>query len=245
MTLPLHESIGTLAAQFPQAIPVFEQFHLDYCCGGQRSLNEACVLAEISTTTVLQALQKIDVNPLTELPTGPSIGIHPSATELIQYILEKHHRWTHEELSRLQQLALQVQKAHESHHPELAQVVDRFIQMADELEGHMTKEETLVFPYIQQAEKNHWNPSTIPNPFAGGAFKNHPLKVLMWEHGMTGEAWIELHQLTQDFQVPSDACRSYQQFYERLKKLEYDLHLHVHLENNVLFPKVMETGLLD
>ncbi|HJT24505.1 MAG TPA: hemerythrin domain-containing protein, partial [bacterium] len=168
-----------------------------------------------------------------------------SLTELADYILEKHHSYTRDQLGRLRALAAKVVQVHGLRHPELENIGRLVGEMAEEMEGHMAKEEEQVFPYLKAVEKAGGKKAGIPDPFQGGPLDNHPLKVLMWEHGMTGEEFIELHRLTNDFTPPKDACGSYQALYRGLKELEEDLHQHVHLENNILFSKAMTAGILD
>lgn len=242
MPIELTKPVGEIAAQFPATIPVFENLKIDYCCGGNRSLKDACALAGVSPEKAAESLEKSKSQTVAK--EAPVDWNQKSMGELANYILEKHHSFTRAILGRLKDLSAKVTHAHGARHPELARVEAIVGEMAEEMEGHMAKEEEQVFPYLAAAEKAGGK-AGVHDPFQGGPLDNHPLKVLMWEHGMTGEEFSELHRLTQDFTVPEDACRSYRALYWGLMELEEDLHRHVHLENNVLFSKAMAAGILD
>ncbi|HUO57829.1 MAG TPA: iron-sulfur cluster repair di-iron protein [bacterium] len=236
--------VGEIAAEFPATIPFFESVKIDYCCGGNRTLKDACALAGVPLEQVLDALGEIQRGP-SRGPKEETDWNQKSMAELTNYILEKHHSYTRTATSRLRILAEKVARVHGNHHLELLEINGLIQQMGEELEGHMAKEEEQVFPYLQAVEKAGGKKEGIPDPFAGGPMDQHPLKVLMWEHGMTGEEWIQLHQLSRDFTPPEDACGSYRALYEGLRELESDLHRHVHLENNILFPKAVAAGIID
>jgi regulator of cell morphogenesis and NO signaling len=243
MPIEITKPVGEIAVEFPASIPVFEDLKIDYCCGGTRSLKDACALAGVDVEKVAKSLERRKSQaPAADAAVDWS---QKSMGELSNYILEKHHVFTRAILGRLRELSAKVAKVHGVRHPELARVEAIVEEMAGEMEGHMAKEEEQVFPYLTAVEKAGGKKEGIPNPFQGGPMDNHPLKVLMWEHGMTGEEFLELHRLTQDFTVPEDACPSYRSLYWGLIELEEDLHRHVHLENNVLFRRAVEQGILD
>jgi regulator of cell morphogenesis and NO signaling len=243
MLIDTAKTVGEIAVEFPASIPIFEDLRIDYCCGGNRSLKDACALAGVPVEKAAEALEKQkDQEPARE---GTVDWSRKSMGELGDYILEKHHSFTRAILGRLRELSAKVAKVHGGRHPELERVEAVVGEMAEEMEGHMAKEEEQVFPYLKAVEKAGGKKEGIPDPFAGGPLDTHPLKILMWEHGMTGEEFLELHQLTNDFNPPEDACRSYQSLYQGLRDLEEDLHRHVHLENNVLFRRAADSGWLD
>ncbi|SRR5579871_1363845 len=242
MPIEMTMTVGEIAVEFPAAIQVFEDLKIDYCCGGDRSLKDACALAGVSVEKVAESMEKR--KPQTPSGDRESDWRQKSMTELTNYILEKHHLFTRAILGRLKELSVKVARVHGARHPELMRVEALVADMAGEMEGHMAKEEEQVFPYLTAVEKSGGKEG-VPNPFQGGPLDNHPLKVLMWEHGMTGEEFLELRRLTRDFTVPEDACQSYRSLYLGLIELEEDLHRHVHLENNVLFRKAVEQGILD
>jgi regulator of cell morphogenesis and NO signaling len=240
----IEKTIGEIAAEFQASIPLFESMKIDYCCGGNRTLGAACSLAGVPVEKVLSALERLNDESTARQEALPGWK-NKTMEELIDHILSKHHVFTRSQLARLRGLSAKVKGVHGAHHLELFRLDEILNEMAGEMEGHMAKEEEQVFPYIRALEKTGGQKEGSPNPFEGGPLDTHPLKILMWEHGMTGEEWIEIHQLTNDFAAPGDACQSYQALYRGLKEMEVDLHQHVHLENNILFDRVMKLGWLD
>ena len=243
MTIQLTRPVGEIATENPCLIPLLEEMKVDYCCGGNRSLKDALVLAALPVEGSLRRLEE-------RAHAGKEGGLvepdwrSSSMEELIDHILEKHHGFTRSQSVRVRELAQKVAQVHGDRHPELARIAELAREMAGELEGHMAKEEEQIFPYLKAVEKAGGKKG-IPDPFAGGPLDQHPLRILMWEHGMTGEEFSELHRLTVDFTPPQDACGSYRALYQAFQELEDDLHQHVHLENNVLFRKAEEAGILD
>ena len=163
---------------------------------------------------------------------------HASATELIAHILDTHHVFTKSEMDRLQLLADKVLAAHGGNHPELVHVDELFTRLCADLKPHMFKEEQILFPYIvamaEAAEQN------VPGPMARFGTVSNPIRMMMMEHDTAGEILRELRALTSDYRVPADACMSYRTLYQALENFEKDLHQHIHLENNILFPKALE-----
>ncbi len=237
------KTVGDIASEFPRTIPLFEGLKIDYCCGGARSLREACSLVGVPVEKVVSDLERLEAESNQEevLPDWKT----QTMAELIDHILGKHHAFTRTQLSRLKALSQKVEGVHGGNHSELCRLEEIINEMSEEMEGHMAKEEEQVFPYLKALEEANGKKEGIPNPFEGGPLENHPLKILMWEHGMTGEEWIEIHKITNDLTAPADACRSYKALYLGLKDLEDDLHQHVHKENNVLFQKSIHNGWLD
>ncbi len=242
MNIETTQWVGKIALALPGSIPVFEKLGIDYCCGGNRPLQEACLLAGVPLEEAVQALKKVNEGK------GFAETVdwdQKTMSELIDHILEKHHIYTREQLIRLKKLAAKVRMVHGAHHPELIRV-DEIVQlMAEEMDGHMTKEEEQVFPYLKAVEAAGNRKEGVPSPFGREGEDTHPLRILMWEHGMTGEEFNELNQLTGRFTPPPDACNSFMGLYHGLKELEQDLHQHVHLENNILFSKAEEANILD
>lgn len=237
-----NETVGEIAVKFPEVIPVFEGLKIDYCCGGSRKLMDACALAGLKLEDVSSAIEK------SAGKIGSALAFNwknKTMTELVDHILAVHHPFTRDQLGRLKILSEKVKTVHGTGHPELSRLDEIIGLMSEEMEGHMAKEEEQVFPYLKDLEKVGGQSDKVSNPFGLDPLNRHPLKVLMWEHGMTGEEWIEIGGLTNGLTVPSDACQYYRALFDGLKKLENDLHLHVHLENNVLFARAMEKAWLD
>ncbi|HEY5037569.1 MAG TPA: iron-sulfur cluster repair di-iron protein [bacterium] len=240
----INKTIGEIASEFQAAIPLFEDMKIDYCCGGNRTLRDACSLAGVPVEKVVSALEKLDAESAARQDALPDWK-NKTMAELIDHILAKHHVYTRSQLSRLKVLSAKVKGVHGAHHSELSRLDEIIKEMAGEMEGHMAKEEEQVFPYLRALEAAGGKKDGIHDPFQGGPTENHPLKVLMWEHGMTGEEFLEIHKLTNDFTLPKDACQSYKALYRGLKEMEEDLHQHVHMENNILFERVLKSGWMD
>jgi len=211
----------------PGAPRVLEAHSLDYCCGGQRTLTDACALANIDPATVIAELDELDAGPAPDwVPLSPGL--------LVDHLEATHHAYLHVELPRLEALADKVAGVHSSRHPELVELHERCVALRDDLEPHMGKEEGVLFPMIRELST-----AISPPSFHCGSVAN-PITMMMREHEQTGEILQGLRQLTNGYRVPDDACASYRSLYEGLEALEADTHLHIHKENNALFPAVIE-----
>jgi regulator of cell morphogenesis and NO signaling len=233
MNVSATKTVRELAVEIPNATRVFEKFGIDYCCGGKKSLDEACSAAELPVDEVLKALEASAAPPAAEfaLPSG-------SLAELIDHIVKTHHKFTREEIVRLKALLEKVCSVHGKNHPELLAIRETFFGLAQELSLHMMKEENVLFPYITRMEEAvTQNDPVLPAPF--GTVQN-PVRMMMQEHDGAGEALRGIREASHEFSVPEDACISYQTLYQALPAFEADLHQHIHLENNILFPRAIE-----
>lgn len=236
MNATADRTVRELALEIPGAIRVFERFRIDYCCGGGRSLEEACVKAGADRGEVLAALA--DSALAAGRPADATDWSTESLAHLVQYIVEKHHTFVRAELPRLQALADKVARVHGDSHPELGPIRDRFRELAAELSGHLEKEEAILFPYVESLERSV--ATGAGGPAACFASVQGPIRVMMMEHDAAGEILHELRSTSRDFAVPEDACMSYRALYEGIEAFEQDLHRHIHLENNLLFPRTLE-----
>ncbi len=241
MSLDPMKTVREAAVAIPNATRVFEKTKIDYCCGGDQLLGAACAKAGIDLQTLEQMLE-------TSAGPVPSATIdfqQLSVAELVQYILDKHHVYTRDEMDRLEALAEKVVGAHGANHSELLSMRDLLQQLFAELKGHMFKEEQILFPFVVELEQSV--SQQRPAPFAPFSSVNNPIRMMMFEHDNAGEILRELRKLSSNYKLPSDACMTYKTFYEALEAFELDLHQHIHLENNLLFPKVLklESGMLN
>lgn len=227
-------TVRQLAIEIPGATRVFEKFKIDYCCGGHKPLVEACATAgldlqeveqQLALSETTRALQTTEFNEM-RLPV------------LIEHIVNKHHVFTKEEMVRLEALAAKVESVHGENHPELRQVSGLFRRLCIDLTPHMFKEEQVLFPYIVQLERASTEKLNVPSAPFGTV--NNPVRMMMMEHDVAGEILRELRKVTNDYAVPPDVCISYTTLYEALEAFEKDLHQHIHLENNILFPGAIE-----
>lgn len=229
------KTVREYAVEMPAATRIFESLGIDYCCGGHRSLADACAKAGIAVDGVLDSLKKIEPSALNsdreEWQNAP-------LSELITHIVEKHHVFTREELERLAALLNKVCGVHGQNHRELFDIQSEFKKLRCDLEPHMLKEEYVLFPYINLLEQTEAR--NAPAPVAPFGTVRNPVRMMMSEHDAAGDILRAIRQASADFTVPPDACISYQTLYRALKELEADLHQHIHLENNILFPQAVE-----
>jgi regulator of cell morphogenesis and NO signaling len=232
MSIEATQTVGELAASMPGATREFEKLGIDYCCGGNRTLGEACADAKIS---IEQALSRLQHGFSASGATQDRDWKCQPLVDLIAHISDTHHVFIRKECPRLERLASKVLSAHGKNHPELLQVQATFGALASELSLHLTREEQVLFPYIVLMEKAVAAKEPAP-PAMFGSVAN-PVRMMMQEHDGAGDALKKLHAITNHYEVPCDACISYATLYDALKAFEADLHQHIHLENNILFPR--------
>ena len=232
MTVTTEKTVRDLALEIPAATRVFEKLGIDYCCGGGKTLEQACEAANLPLDRVVEELESAGRNPRPESATQ-DWQARP-LSELTTHIQTTHHQYTREEIVRLTALTAKVSAAHGANHQELVEIRDVFEGLAQELSGHMMKEEMILFPYIVRLENAV---QATKAPF--GTVRN-PIAMMMHEHDGAGEALRDLRRLSGGYSAPADACVSYQTLYRALAAFEADLHQHIHLENNILFPRAVE-----
>ncbi|HXD34696.1 MAG TPA: iron-sulfur cluster repair di-iron protein [Pyrinomonadaceae bacterium] len=234
MELEPNRPVRDFVLAIPGASSVFEKSGIDYCCGGQRSLADACKTAGVAVEKIMTSLETAISSG--EVPDHDFLAM--TLTELINHIVGKHHVFTRDEIDRLRALMEKVLNAHGKNHRELEQLSSVLHRLSQELLQHMMKEERVLFPYVtgmEEAVKNNL-PVTRP-PFASVI---NPVRMLMFEHDKAGDLLREMRRLTSNYVTPADACISYQTLYQALDAFEKDLHQHIHLENNILFPRAVE-----
>jgi regulator of cell morphogenesis and NO signaling len=228
-------TVREVALTVPSSTRIFEKLKIDYCCGGNQALAEACASAGVVVDNVIELLTEV-------MPSNSSDGSivfqNASLPQLITHILDTHHVFTKSEMDRLQSLADKVLAAHGGNHPELVHLDELITRLCADLKPHMFKEEQILFPYIMAMAEVAGLHRAVP--FAPFGAVNNPIRMMMREHDTAGEILRELRALTCDYTVPADACISYQTLYQALENFEQDLHQHIHLENNLLFPRALE-----
>lgn len=234
MTLAATKTVGEIAAEMPSATREFEKLGIDYCCGGSRTLRQACSEANIS---VDEALARLERSAASTEPKPGQDWQSQLLADLISHITTTHHAFVREESPRIQALATKVVGVHGKNHPELLQVQQVFAALAEELRVHLMKEEQMLFPYISLMEESALAGEPAP-PAMFGTVAN-PVRMMMQEHDGAGEALRALRSVTVNYTVPEDACISYRTLFQALQDFEADLHQHIHLENNVLFPRAI------
>ncbi|MGD9561254.1 MAG: iron-sulfur cluster repair di-iron protein [Pyrinomonadaceae bacterium] len=227
------KTIREIALDAPLTIRVFEKHKIDFCCGGRVPFAEACSNAGVDPSAVLSELESVSASsdPKNDVDTR-------SARELIDHIVCTHHAFTRAEVQRLMPLAEKVATRHGEHHPELVEIRDIVLTLGNEMLVHMQKEEMMLFPYIEKLERAAETNGSLPLPPFGTV--NNPVRMMMFEHDQAGEMLRSIRSLSSDYATPEDACPSFKGLFAGLQDLEADLHQHIHLENNILFPQAID-----
>ena len=236
MNIITDKTVREYALEMPQALRVFEKLKIDYCCGGGRPIGDACAAVGVSVEELASLLEQANDTPAA--PVQPVAAQSGTLAELINYIIDKHHVFTREEMERINALFEKVCSKHGASHPEVVVARTLFRRLCDDLKPHMYKEEAVLFPYIKALEQATSRRTAMP--FAPFGTVNNPVRMMMSEHDTAGDILRELRATTADYAAPEDACMSYRALYDALEGFERDLHQHIHLENNVLFPRAVE-----
>ncbi len=230
----IEKTVREIALENPSSIRVFETLGIDYCCGGKRSLSEACSRAEIDVDKTLALLAQADRDSRSaqtnEWTTRP-------LCELMGHIVEQHHGFVRRETPRLIGLLAKVRAKHGRTHPEVEQIESLFIAMAQELSTHILKEEQLLFPHIERLEKAAQSGAPAPEAFFGSV--SRPIANMAAEHDDAGAILSQLRELSNGYTTHAGACSTFVALYRGLEDFEHDLHQHVHLENSILFPRAI------
>ncbi|OUL63272.1 iron-sulfur cluster repair di-iron protein [Flavobacterium sp. AJR] len=228
-----NKTIGTFVAEDFRTAAVFSKYKIDFCCKGNRTIDEVCAKQEIDSKVLLkkikEALSAEDTN---------AIDFNSWPLDLLaDYIEKTHHRYVEDKSIIIMQFLNKLCSVHGGNHPELFKINQLFIECAGELAQHMKKEELMLFPFIKKMVKAKETDEALVQPPFGTV--SNPIAMMMHEHDAEGERFREIASLTNDYQAPSDGCTTYKVTYAMLKEFEENLHTHIHLENNILFPKAM------
>lgn len=230
------KTVREIALEVPATTRVFEELKIDYCCGGRKSLSEACASAGLDPALVAK---KLDAAVRENGTRGEAGRVDKqSASELIEHIISKHHIFTAAEIERLTPLMEKVCRKHGEQHPELMKLQTVFLALADSIRPHMRKEEMVLFPYIQAVDAVLKDNGVAQAPHFGTVA--NPIRMMMADHDEDGERLRIMREFTDDYTLSEGACPSFTALYAGLEDLEKDLHQHIHLENNVLFPTAIE-----
>jgi regulator of cell morphogenesis and NO signaling len=227
------KTIAEVALENPAATRVLEELGIDYCCGGNRTLEQACQAVNLNVDQVLQSIEaatRSAVDTGRDWPTAP-------LSELIAHIQSTHHEYTRAEIERLPVLLDKVVGVHGANHPELGRIREVFAGLAEELRMHMMKEEMVLFPYVLRLEAAARRNAPLGRPPFGTV--QNPVAMMVHEHDDAGNALREIRAASNGFTAPADACTSFRALYQALAVFEADLHQHIHLENNILFPRAI------
>lgn len=228
------ETLGQIAAKDLRKAQVFKKYGLDFCCGGKKTVKQACKEKGLDVTKIEQELQQAD-----KVPSSRPLPYNEwSPGFLADYIVNTHHSYVLKNLPDIRAYAEKVMRVHGSRHPELLPIRQLVEAIYTEMMAHMVKEEKVLFPYIKELVASKSNAQSLHAAHFGTV--QNPINMMEMEHETVGKSLAEIRELTHDYTLPEDACASYSLLYRMLDEFEEDLHLHVHLENNILFPKALE-----
>jgi regulator of cell morphogenesis and NO signaling len=222
-------TLAQLVLERPARAAVLDRLGLDYCCHGQRALADACAEAGRDVAEVAAELDAPAPNDSVAAPATDWTRL--GLSHLAAHIVATHHVYLWGELPALEELSAKVRSVHGERHPELVEVDELVRALRADLEPHLMKEEQVLFPAIARVE---YGDRSFPFGHVG-----NPIRTMMTEHDSAGELLVRLREITSDYALPEDACASYRSLYERLARAEADTHLHIHKENNVLFPNAI------
>lgn len=234
MKITKEDYIGQLVADDYRMASVFQKHKIDFCCNGNRTIQEACIESDLNADIVVLDLDAIlldESNKNLDYDTWP-------IDFLAQYIEQKHHKYVENQIPVLKGYLKKIISAHGNHHKELHDILKLFESTASELALHMKKEELMLFPQVRKMVISHKESAEISEP-PFGSFEN-PIGVMMKDHTDEGERFRQIRALSNDYTPPADGCNMYKVAFKLLEEFEKDLHLHIHLENNILFPKAID-----
>ena len=228
-------AVKDIVVQFPQTRTMLETLGIDYCCGGKMALGKAAEQAGLSTDKVLadltQALERTDQHTASVRDWSST-----SLTELVNHIEQTHHVFMKEQLPRIAGLLDKTLNAHGERHGDMLKVLKHsYTSLKTDIEMHLEKEEQILFPLIRQMEAFKQGRGPVPDMHCGSI--SNPIRQMEHEHDVAGQFLMKMRQITDNYKLPDDACPTFTALFEGLDALEKDLHEHIHLENNILFPK--------
>jgi regulator of cell morphogenesis and NO signaling len=230
----METTVGQIAATDFRKALVFKKFGLDFCCKGNKPLKLACEEKGLDIKEIENELLNVEqYNSARSLPYKDW-----DLDFLAEYIVQTHHSYINKLMPEISAYALKVSKVHGNLHPELVEINKLVEDLFEELKNHMLKEELILFPYIIQMAEYKNNTATRPEARFGEV--QNPVGMMESEHDLAGDLMLKINRLSHQYTVPEDACASYTMLYSMLAEFEQDLHLHIHLENNILFPKAIE-----
>ncbi|MEQ8624954.1 MAG: iron-sulfur cluster repair di-iron protein [Vicingaceae bacterium] len=233
MNITENDIVGELVAKDYRMASVFKNVGVDFCCRGNRSIQEVSEHNKLKTEELIEKLN----SAMTTQSGATDYDAWPLDL-LADYIEKKHHRYVEEKITEIKPYLAKVTKVHGDAHPELIKIQELFLASAGELAAHMKKEELVLFPFIRKMAKAKQDGEKMKSPQFGTV--GNPIAMMKEEHDNEGVRFREIAELSNDYTMPSDGCNTYRVTFALLKEFEEDLHLHIHLENNILFPRAIE-----
>ncbi|MBC8266685.1 MAG: iron-sulfur cluster repair di-iron protein [Flavobacteriales bacterium] len=225
-----NKTVAQIVASDMRTATIFKKYGIDFCCGGGKAVTDACEGKDVEASTIFKEIEMLDAaNADTDFD-------NMDLDVLINHILQTHHVYVKESTPIILEFANKVAKVHGHAHPENIEIAKLFNEVAIELQQHLMKEEGMLFPHIINLAIANRNKEQISVPF--GSVQN-PIRMMEHEHDTAGNIFKEIEKLSNNFTPPSHACNTYKALYHHLKAFQDDLHIHIHLENNILFPKAI------
>jgi regulator of cell morphogenesis and NO signaling len=223
----IKRSLGEIVADDFRTAEVFKEVGIDFCCGGKKTLEQACTEKKLEVTSVVKKLENLQT-----LPSNPGQNYKDWPLDfLADYIVNTHHKYVFKTLPELVLYTKKIANVHGSNHPELTEVAELFDKINTELLQHLKNEEEILFPAIKEALKSS-SKKAQETIFS-------EITRMSGEHEFAGGAMDKINEITKGYLVPADGCNTYLVTFKLLHQFEDDLHIHVHLENNILFPKAL------
>lgn len=234
MDITPQTQVSEIVVHNPASTRIFHRHGIDFCCGGKRPLGEVCAERHLDIEQIRREIATADPSEAEE----KDWSAEPLAA-IVEHILARYHRPLQEELPRLAAMAQKVNRAHGAKFPDMIPPLQqRLSELVDDLEAHMIKEERVLFPYIVTLEETATAGAPLPRALFGTVA--NPIAVMEADHDEAGRLLAEMNRLTGGYQLPEGACNTFRALFHGLSELEREMHLHVHLENNVLFPRAAE-----
>lgn len=228
-TIESNQKIGAIVAEDYRTAVVFKEYGIDFCCGGGRTLEDTCQSKNIPLAEIMEGLTAI-----LQVPTSVQADYASWSMKLLcTYIEEKHHHYVRRVIPQIREFSAKVARVYGERYPEMIQIFMAWEALSQELSTHMLKEEEILFPYLKERSLVQ---EAGKAPF--GSVKN-PIQAMEAEHETAGQLMAKIRELSHNFTVPADGCTTFRVLYNMLEEFEEDLHLHVHLENHILFPKAL------
>lgn len=227
-----NQKIGDIVIQFPNASDIFKEYKIDFCCGGDRQLITAINEQKINETELLYRINNSYEKLKSNLFSNDRNWVEAPLNELVHVIVNVHHAYLYENLPKISELVTKILRVHGENHPELTRVHKLFHTVKMELEAHLIEEETIQYPAIK---------SYLESGSEADLDKAiNIINQLQDEHTGAGNILKELREITNDYEVPGNACTTYRLTYSKLQEMESDIFKHIHLESNILFPRLNE-----
>jgi regulator of cell morphogenesis and NO signaling len=233
MNITEDKTVAEVVTENIKSAHIFKKYGIDFCCGGGITIEKACTKKDVNFSTLKEELEAVDA-----VSSNAYNYDNWDLTFLVDHIVNVHHTYVEENIPLLIQYANKVAKVHGHHYKEVVEINSLFTEVANELAAHMKKEELILFPFIKQLVKAEKDGTKAPQPHFGTV--NNPINMMEDEHENAGNIFKEIARLTNNYNPPEGACNTFKALYAKLDEFEQDLHQHIHLENNILFPKAIQ-----